>query len=194
VIRVRLSTSLGEWWGIVALITISGLCQPFAKHLSWNRDAIGSGQLWRLVTGNLCHGNLTHYLMNMLALVVIASLFQEHLRGRRGIGITIITTLLGSAALFASDYRDYVGLSGVLHGLVAYGALSDIYQRIALGWILLGGLSIKLAGEQFGFLNIGSSALIDLPVAIDAHLYFALCGGLVFFVFLTLKSRVDKSK
>lgn len=171
-----------QGWLWNAAIAITALCcLPYAKQLSWNRVAIAEGEYWRLLSGQFCHANFTHYAMNMLALAVIYWLFQPHFKQRRWITRVLFITGLGSISLFFTDYKDYVGFSGVLHGLIAYGALMDVYKRVPQGWLLLGGLVVKLAGEQLGLIK-GSEALIKMPIAFDAHLYIALCGALVFAV------------
>jgi hypothetical protein len=79
-----------------------------------------------------------------------------------------------------------VGLSGVLHGALAAGALGWWRQEskpLALGLtaVLLG----KLAWEQWhGALPLSG----DMPVVVDAHLYGAI-GGSLAGSFLWLQSR-----
>jgi Rhomboid family len=63
----------------------------------------------------------------------------------------------------------YVGASGVLHSVMAAGAARHLAERAWDRWILILGLGIKLAWEQWG----GHAAPL---VVVDAHLYGALCG------------------
>jgi hypothetical protein len=71
----------------------------------------------------------------------------------------------------------YVGLSGVLHGALAAGAIGwwrheSRALALALTVVLVG----KLAWEQWhGALPLSG----DMPVVVDAHLYGAVGGALV---------------
>ena len=70
----------------------------------------------------------------------------------------------------------YVGLSGVLHGALAAGAVAWWrYESKLLALLLSAIFAGKLAWEQWhGALPLSG----DLPVVVDAHLYGALGGAL----------------
>ena len=83
------------------------------------------GQIWRVVTANLLHGNGLHFAVNAFALYFLGT-YSERLYGQARTIVLILGTalagaaasLLGSAALFA------VGISTALFGLLgAYLAL-----------------------------------------------------------------------
>jgi hypothetical protein len=66
----------------------------------------------------------------------------------------------------------YVGASGILHSVMAAGAVRHLWARAWDRWILVGCLTAKLAYEQLG----GHEPPL---VVVDAHLYGALCGFIV---------------
>jgi rhomboid family GlyGly-CTERM serine protease len=71
----------------------------------------------------------------------------------------------------------YVGLSGVLHGFVAAGALELLLRRRMLGVVLALGLTAKLGFEQaFGPVPL-TAASVGGPVVVAAHLYGAAGGS-----------------
>jgi hypothetical protein len=63
----------------------------------------------------------------------------------------------------------YVGASGVLHSVMAAGAAKHLAEGSWDRWILIVGLSAKLAWEHWG----GAAAPL---IVVDAHLYGACCG------------------
>jgi hypothetical protein len=71
-----------------------------------------------------------------------------------------------------------VGLSGVLHGVVASGALALSLQRQALGAVLALGLVCKLAFEQIAGPVPFTAESVGGPVVVAAHLYGAAGGVL----------------
>ena len=73
----------------------------------------------------------------------------------------------------------YVGLSGVLHGIFVFGAIMDILSKDKTGYLLFIGVWLKIAHEQIYGASSGVSDLIEASVAIDAHLWGAV-GGLLF--------------
>jgi hypothetical protein len=87
----------------------------------------------------------------------------------------------------------YVGLSGVLHGLVAAGAFALLMRRNSVGAALAFGLSAKLVYEQaFGPIPFTESAAGG-PVIVAAHVYGAaggFLGALFTFVVRRWRSRL----
>jgi rhomboid family GlyGly-CTERM serine protease len=79
---------------------------------------------------------------------------------------------------FEPDVRWYVGLSGVLHGLVAAGALALLLQREMLGAVLAIGVGGKLAFEQLVGPVPFTAQSVGGPVVVAAHLWGAV-GGLL---------------
>jgi rhomboid family GlyGly-CTERM serine protease len=75
-----------------------------------------------------------------------------------------------------STIQWYVGSSGVLHGVMAAGALAAMRRGEREGWVLGVLLLLKLAYEHYaGALPFSGRD----PVVVDAHLYGALGGSAV---------------
>jgi rhomboid family GlyGly-CTERM serine protease len=148
------------------------------QSLRYEREGVLSGQLWRLVTAHLVHGNAQHLLLNVLGTVVIAGLFPRTYRIAQWVIVLAMSGLFIDAALVALEpgLEWYLGASGVLHGALAAGATAwwrTGRRRLAvmLGVILF----VKLGWEQWqGALPLATG----LPVLENAHLYGA-CGGVV---------------
>jgi len=163
------------------------------EWLAYDRYAIQGLETWRIVTGNIVHTNGYHLLLNLAGLTLLWALHGEHYRVIRFLKVFVWCSIGTSAGLylFSPDLIWYAGLSGALHGIFVWGALMDINNRVHSGWLLLAGISVKVAYEQI----YGSSAqvanLIDANVAVDSHLFGAL-SGLGIFLLMWLTSRQSK--
>lgn len=154
------------------------LPQPIQQYLEYNRSAIANGQLWRLLSGHLLHSNSYHLLMNIAGLMVMM-LIHGALPQRLALlwQCLIFSTAISIGLWFFSpDIQLYVGLSGVLHALLCFGALLDIRQGYRSGYLILVGVTAKIVSEQYFGPDAELSAKIAAEVAINAHLYGAMIG------------------
>ena len=96
--------------------------------LRYDRNAILSGEIWRIFTGHLAHLTWTHLLMNLLGLALVWGLFDRHLPAKRWLHATLFSGFGISLLLLVVDphLRWYVGLSGVLHGMFIVNCLYDM--------------------------------------------------------------------
>jgi len=98
-------------------------------------------------------------------------------RPRRWAWIVLTSVLIIDAGLWflRPAVEWYVGASGVLHGVLAAGALALYRRGDGTGAALILLLVVKLAAEQYGGTSLFAH---DLPLVPDAHLFGAL-GGLL---------------
>ncbi|WP_214000970.1 rhombosortase [Arsukibacterium sp.] len=157
---------------------------------AFQRSALADGELWRLVTGHLLHSNFYHLLLNGGGLLVIMLLHASYQRQ-----LALIWQLLFSAVVISSlmywlqpDIQRYVGLSGVLHALLFFGALLDIKTGKTGGVLLTLGILAKIGYEQYQGPDAELGQLISATVAIEAHLYGVISGVLLFGL-LIVKNR-----
>jgi rhomboid family GlyGly-CTERM serine protease len=179
----RIRQRLGPWVPVLALATLVlglGLGGEAARlALRYEREALEAGELWRLFTGHLVHLGWGHLAMNVLALIVIRLLIADALGWIDWVATAVVAALGIAAGLyyFSPGVHWYVGLSGVLHGFIAAGALVLLALSPALGGILGGGLVVKLLLEQAaGPLPLSESAAGG-DVIVAAHLYGAAAGA-----------------
>lgn len=157
----------------------------------YDRAALAAGEYWRLVSGHLVHLGWGHLWPNLAALLVIALLLE----GTFGSVDWIVVGLVSAAAIdlglltIDTDVEWYVGLSGVLHGFVAAGALGLMLEKQALGVVLAVGVVAKLIFEQtFGAVPF-TAASVGGPVIVSAHLFGAAGGLLAAAVLQVLRRR-----
>jgi rhomboid family GlyGly-CTERM serine protease len=190
-----LSSIQGAWLVglLAAVLVLLGLTGDTGRELlRYERLAVLHGEYWRLITGHLVHGSTQHLLLNAVGLGLVAALFPREysLRGWLLIlaGSLVIIDL--GFVLLEPQLEWYVGLSGVLHGALAAGAIGwwkheSKLLALALTAVLVG----KLAWEQWqGALPLSG----DMPVVVDAHLYGAI-GGVLAGACLALHNRAPSS-
>lgn len=180
--RFRQSAELRTWIAPAALVLAAGgleLAGEWSRAwLSFDRAAIGAGEAWRLLTGHFVHLGVSHYLLNAAGLVLVWALVGQYLTTARWLfaALAVIAGIDLGFWFFATGLQWYVGLSGLLHGLLAAGILAGWRagdrDMLALGILV----AAKLAYEQFAGPLPGSEASAGGPVIVDAHLYGAVTG------------------
>ncbi len=146
--------------------------------LRYQADAIWSGEIWRLVTAHLAHLGWSHTFMNMAGLALVWWLVGALLRTRDWLLVYFVCSLAISCGLLFRDTQLmwYVGLSGILHGMLAAGAWAAIRRGQHDGLALLLVLVLKLVWEQWQGALPGSAELAGGAVVVNAHLYGAIAG------------------
>ena len=189
--------SLGLGVSLVStLLFILNQYVPAIDHfLVYDRKLIQSGMYWQLITGNLLHSNLWHLLLNLAGLWVILSIHATHYSSKLIWGLFWFLCLLEGVGLylFSPSLEAYVGLSGMLHALFAFGAICDIKSNDKSGWLLLFGVIVKVVHEQLYGASAGVTEMIGTRVATESHFTGVIIGvlsGLMYlFLFQKLASR-----
>jgi rhomboid family GlyGly-CTERM serine protease len=175
----------GTWTPPLALALCMTLVQllPAAglDALRYDRAAILSGQVWRLVTAHFVHADFVHLAWNLAGLALVAALFAREFRPPAWAWILAASTAaidLGFLVLEPQLAR-YVGFSGLLHGLAAAGVFVWVVRyRDGATAIVAAFLGAKLAWEHVMGPMPFTSQTLALPTIFQAHTYGAL-GGLL---------------
>lgn len=176
-----------QWrlWQLPLLLAIAALLlrllgDEASQLLRYQREALEQGQLWRLLSAHLVHLGWSHLVLNLAALLVIWLLVGEAMSRRGWLLLLLFSASLITLSLwlFQPLLQWYVGLSGLLHGMLFAGAvvLFGYGDRGAAMLALL--VIIKLLWEQLLGPLPGSEASAGGAVIVEAHLYGALSGGL----------------
>jgi rhomboid family GlyGly-CTERM serine protease len=161
------------------------LFEPQASSwLAYYHTGIKQFEIWRLLTATFCHTNFNHLAMNLIGLVVTIGLFIDTFKNRLLLPLIIFTSLFIGLALFLFEPQViwYMGLSGVLHGLFSFAVAKDIARKDRWGYLLGGGLFIKVSHEQLYGAHQSTIELINAPVLVNAHLYGAIAGIIFYFI------------
>jgi len=142
-------------------------------------------QWWTLITKHFLHTNNMHLIVNLVGLFLVWMLYGDYFLSQSSIlrftllffSLCILTSLF--TLYFSTNDGNFIGLSGVLHGLFLWGVVQDIRMRMATGILLLAGLLFKLGQEQFFEDSAFMANIINADVAVDAHLYGAISGLLL---------------
>jgi rhomboid family GlyGly-CTERM serine protease len=158
------------------------LPESWQRILQFQRDAILSGELWRLLSGHLVHVSASHLLMNLAGLWLIWLLFLNREPSYTLCLFRLPTLMIGSALTLLAlnpEVAWYRGLSGALHGLLALTLLRQCASQRLTGGILLLLFLVKIGWEQIAGAIPGSETWISARVIVDSHLYGAIWGGLI---------------
>lgn len=183
--RVFLSIASFRAWALpAACIFLAVLAEIFGdwsrQWLSYDRDAILAGQAWRLLSGHFVHLGQSHLLLNATGLLLVWLLVGTSAATGRWLLIAA-ASIIGIDAglwLFAPLLDWYVGLSGLLHGLLAAGIVAELRGGRRDNWVLAGLVLAKLVYEQVSGPLPGSEVSAGGAVIVDAHLYGAIAGAL----------------
>ena len=181
---------------ILLILIISVVAQlSLLTGMDWfqySRADIGAGQWWRLITANLIHLSWNHLAMNALALIAIYLLYPRVITFKGWLSVFIMSCLAVTVGIccFSPEVYWYVGLSGVLHGILVVLLLLDfIMHKHRLNLILLLALIAKLIWEAVMGPMPGSEDIAGGAVIVQAHLYGFIGGLLIAACILSFKSN-----
>lgn len=164
--------------------------EPFKLAMRYERAGLEHAEGWRLVTGHIIHLGWSHAILNLAGLGLMWALYCGDYSPRQWLLVVAISALAIDAGFWFLEPRLawYVGLSGVLHGVMTAGTWAHLRRRDWDAWIMAAFIVGKLMWEQtHGALPL-SGAEGRLHVVVDAHLYGAL-GGLTCALWLRPRPR-----
>ena len=170
-----------------AVIATYALLGPAPESLIFDRSAISSGELWRVLSGHLVHSDREHLIWNTVPFLMLGTLLERELglsAGDHALLLALGAVVITAGVWWAVPGLDrYCGLSGVLNTqlsvflaiawrrqrnpvliAVGIGAVAKVLVEISLG----GGLlsvgtwpSVPIA-HAFGFISgVGYFAWIE---------------------------------
>jgi rhomboid family GlyGly-CTERM serine protease len=164
------------------------LAPLLAGSLSFEREAIERGEVWRLLTGHLVHGPPRLALFDLTGLALLGACVE---RASRRLLVRVLAASAAASSLavyFLTPYAHYVGssalVSGLLVALLVHWLRSSRRPARILAWTMLLIYSSKLVLELLGAWPDALTALSagDGPIyetAAMAHAAGALAGGAV---------------
>jgi rhomboid family GlyGly-CTERM serine protease len=201
--RIITESSYGSaalWLGPCALVTVM-LAVEFLgdwgrSWLAFDRDAIAAGQWWRLLTGSFAHLGWYHWMLNTLGVLVLVLLCPQPLSLRIWARRVLLIGVAMSGCLwfFVPRLDNYVGMSGVIHGLFLLGLVPQVRRGdlIALGCLLY--LLGKIAWELYAGAPVSDEAAIGGRVIVESHLYGTLSAVIYGIVFGSFSGREEPNR
>ena len=178
----------GLMLGTAILLLFAG--EAGREALRFDRSGIDGGGYWRLLTGHFVHLGWSHFALNAAGLGLVWFLVGEAYRGKHWLLIMIASVAFIDAGLwfFHPELQWYVGLSGLLHGILAAGLIATWRppraEMIALAALLIA----KLVWEQTVGPMPGSEGSSGGTVIVDAHLYGTV-GGVLMAILILIRVR-----
>jgi GlpG protein len=83
-------------------------------------EKIREGEVWRLFSPCLLHGDPLHLLFNMLWLIVLGKQLEQRLSRSRYLLFILITGILSNTAQYLMSGPNFIGFSGILCAMLAF--------------------------------------------------------------------------
>ncbi len=179
-----------QWLLFVLVLTASLLSELFGESsrelLRYESSLLSQHEFWRLITAHFVHLGWPHFALNMLGFFALWVVYGGVYSAKSWI-IILFSSALGISLFliqFDQNLTWYVGLSGVLHAILAAVLVkllirSSCMNKDGFHWeeaLLLIILLFKLIYEQFvGPIPFTESASGG-PVVVNAHFYGAIMG------------------
>lgn len=155
---------------------------------SWafSREAIGNGEVWRLLSANLAHLSWPHLYGNLAMFAAAVALLRSVAGPAEVLMVVVLSALATTLGLYFGSSLDwYVGASGAVYGLMAWGAAR---LPMPAGLCLLALLTINVAIDQGRSLS-----WLGEPLAPQSH-YWGLAGGLALAILSAICERLNSSQ
>lgn len=164
-------------WAVPAVLASGALAvavlgDATARASEWRRDALVT-EPWRIVTGHFVHLDAAHLALNIAGLAVLWLLVGSVWRTRSWIAIcTGVVVAISFGLLLVPTLDWYVGLSGLLHGMLAAGAVG-LWREWRTGAAIL---ILFLVSKSVWEVAFGAATGVDAVV--EAHWLGAAAGAL----------------
>ena len=167
-------------YGIPATMSVIALIvavfQPEASSfLQYRNDFHQSGEVWRLVSAHFVHLDWSHLLLNLSGLWLLWSLVGRALNTDQWLLLIVLLSVSITVGLkvVAKEVDWYVGLSGLLYGMLSLGLVVKISEFKSPLTLVLALVLLKAAQDSlYGPLTL--MAMTDQRVVADAHTFGVL--------------------
>jgi rhomboid family GlyGly-CTERM serine protease len=172
-------------WRVVLVIALLCVCiaafgDAARELLRYERVAIAGGEYWRLLSAHFAHLGYPHLALNLTGLLLVWLLVGRLYSTRQWLLVAAFSIVVMDAGFWFldSEMRWYVGLSGLLHGLLLAGAIAGFRSLPVESIVIAAVVVAKLAYEQIVGPLPGSESVAGAAVVVNAHLYGAIGGAL----------------
>jgi len=201
-------SALSSWVFLLCIVVVCLFVEVFRDSLNsilrYQSDWNETGQYWRLISGHFVHLGMSHFLVNTLGLIAIWFMYG-YVYSNKVWAVFIIaccTSMSLAFAYFDSHLEWYVGLSGLLHGLVYFALIPVLYKNYQEGHLFKKFEDITIA-VIFGAKVIYEKTFGAVPftasssggeVVVNAHFYGTLIGIMLGTIYLISTINSQKRK
>jgi len=184
-------------WLVPGIMVLSSVLIGFGGDsaraaLRYDRVWLGQGELWRMVSGHFAHLSWSHLLLNSAGLALVWFLVGRTYTASSWLLIVVCSLVTIDLAFWFMhpELYWYVGMSGLLHGLLMAAIVGRWRWRPmdSETLVLLLLVVAKISWEQFAGPVPGSAATAGGPVVVNAHLYGAV-GGILGALLIKIRVR-----
>ncbi|CCQ89942.1 putative Rhomboid-like protease [Nitrospina gracilis 3/211] len=153
-------------------ITVASLAVYFTPSLEklfiYDRNAVFSGELWRIVSCYLVHYSPSHLFYNSIVFLIVGALIEQRSHSFLGpLCLVMALSISGVLLIFKPEIIYYAGLSGVACGAVVYYILLEASkQNNKRGLIYPGLLLLLVAGKLISEIFFGQTLFATTNVEI----------------------------
>lgn len=180
----------GRQFPVVTLLVVAAAIGTYvipglASHMVYDRSAILSGEVWRLLTGNWVHFSGTHLLYDLLALGIAGWIIERRRYPHFGLLCVLSALAIGTTLLaIRPEVQSYGGLSGVATGAIIYLALPGVKEPAPWRWIcvaalilIIGKVLLESITGRFIIAAANSVPFVPLPLS---HIVGGLTASVIF--------------
>ena len=175
--------------GVITMALPLEMRQQLYLHLDLSRQ----GEFWRLFTGHFVYVSWLHWSLNSLGILLFWLFFRESRQPKIWVPAILFILVVVSAGLMklSVELIWYAGFSGILSGLFAFGAITNLFKNFAISVSLLLVLSIYV------FLQLNSGELVDgglesVQTSSYAHAFGLIAGVIYGFLALIYANLLQK--
>lgn len=187
----------GALWPTLCLTFTSALLalvgEPAQLSLRYERAGLAELEFYRLLTGHVVHLGVSHFALNAAGLLLVAVLVGSGLSAAAWWFVIVMSAAVIDVSfwLLRPTLDWYVGLSGILHGMLAAGVCAVYRTRRVEAAVIAVVLVGKLIYEQIAGPLPGSELSAGGSVVVDAHLYGAVGGVVAVMILAGLRRRAS---
>jgi len=160
---------------VIAALFVAAL-PGLEPWLIYDRQAILSGEIWRLFTSHWVHLSARHLALDVISFAIVGGIIETRGLPRFGALILVAPWAMGVAMLVFDPAMAFcAGLSGLAIAATVFLALSGLGDRSLWSWacyLTLGAVAIKIAGQ----IAVGHPAFASIqgsPVVVAATTHLA---------------------
>lgn len=156
---------------LLLIVGLEAWGDPASRVLGFQRSALDSGEIWRLVSAHFVHLGPYHLGLNVAGLAAWWLLCAPRWSWKAWLGYLWVLALVVGVGLYVSvpSLERYVGFSGILHGLFVLGLWPAAIRREVISLVALIAVVAKVLIEQLLGVSFSDEEALGARVIVEAH-------------------------